>query len=155
MDKPSDKPVSDTISSEDKEIIAEVSKSKKKLKQLNLEYNEKTNRFKSIEDKKFVKFKEVLASFKKLKLQEDIETLPDRVNELEKDIGEIKKDIVEIKKDARKESKLNEKRFNSTIKSIKALTDKFKNLSKKEKIIESIIIELSLYYNLYYYPFKL
>jgi len=136
MDKPSDKPVSNTISSEDKEIIAEVSKSKKKLKQLNLEYNEKTNRFKSIEDKKFVKFKEVLASFKKLKLQEDIETLPDRVNELEKDIGEIKKDIVEIKKDARKESKLNEKRFNSTIKSIKALTDKFKNLSKKEKIIE-------------------
>ena len=75
MDKPSDKKPSESLSNEDKEIIAKVSKNKKKLKQLNLEYNEKTNRFKSTEDKKFVKFKEVVASFKKLQLQEDIETL--------------------------------------------------------------------------------
>jgi hypothetical protein len=142
MDKPSDKKPSDSLSNEDKEIIAKASKDKKKLKQLNLEYNEKTNRFKSTEDKKFVKFKEVVASFKKLQLQEDIETLPERVDQLEENIGEIKKDIVEIKKDARKESKLNEKKFNKIIDSIKSLTEKFKDLKNQEKALEEKYQEL-------------
>jgi len=142
MDKPSDKKVSDTLSSEDKELIAKASKDKKKLKQLNLEYNKNTNRFKSTEDNKFVKFKEVVASFKKLQLQEDIETLPERVDQLEENVGEIKKDIVEIKKDARKESKLNEKKFNKIIDSIKSLTEKFKDLKNQEKALEEKYQEL-------------
>lgn len=142
MKKPSDKKVSDTLSSEDKEIITKVSKNKKKLKELNLEYNKDTNRFKSTEDNKFVKFKEVVASFKKLQLQEDIETLPERVDQLEENIGEIKKDIVGIKKDARKESKLNEKRFNKILDSIKSLTEKFKDLKTQEKALEKQYEEL-------------
>ena len=142
MDKPSDKKVSDTLSSEDKELIAKASKDKKKLKQLNLEYNKNTNRFKSTEDNKFVRFKEVVAAFKKLQLQETIEGLPERVDQLEENINEIKKDIVEVKKDARKESKLNEKKFNKIIDSIKSLTEKFKDLKNQEKALEEKYQEL-------------
>ena len=142
MDKPSDKKVSDTLSSEDKELIAKASKDKNKLKQLNLEYNKNTNRFKSTEDNKFVRFKEVVAAFKKLQLQETIEGLPERVDQLEENIDEIKKDIIEVKKDARKESKLNEKKFNKIIDSIKSLTEKFKDLKNQEKALEEKYQEL-------------